>query len=353
MDYVSGSVVTAEGIVEGYVAMDRGFIVEVSQGKCPGAPFYTGLIMKPPINAHTHCGDAGLKVKDGMSFEELVAPPNGLKHRYLRETSEDAIRDSMMDYYNISVKNGMGGFIDFREGGAEGCRLLRGIPGAVTLGRPTSDEYNYNEVEDILCVSDGLGISSISDLDPKYLESLADHVRASGKIFAIHASERIREDIDTILSLDPRFIVHMVKATDSDLLKCADSEVPIVICPRSNRYFGSNAPISRMIEIGVDLALGTDNAMLCTPDLRAEAKATGEIAYPDWDDGNLLLNLIATGGSSIVKPHSDRFLKEGAPAELTVFPFKGELSSKNVLNSSEPILRCGWKNDLQKHIDRH
>lgn len=138
-----------------------------------------------------------------------------------------------------------------------------GIPGAVILGRPVSKELDTAEVEGILDVADGIGISSISDMDHRYIEAVADIVRERRKVFAIHVSERVREDIDFVLSLDPAFVVHMCEATDSDLAKCAEAEVPIVVCPTSNRYFGKAPPIARAQAAGADLALGTDNGMLC------------------------------------------------------------------------------------------
>ena len=63
------------------------------------------------------------------------------------------------------------------------------------------------------------------------------------------------------MSLEPAFVVHMVEATDADILACADAGIPIVICPRSNRFFGKTARAARMLELGAEVALGTDNAM--------------------------------------------------------------------------------------------
>lgn len=56
------------------------------------------LSFPEPVNAHTHCADGGLKVGKGVSLESLVAPPNGLKHRYLRDTADDVLIAGIRDY---------------------------------------------------------------------------------------------------------------------------------------------------------------------------------------------------------------------------------------------------------------
>ncbi|AMK13594.1 amidohydrolase family protein [methanogenic archaeon mixed culture ISO4-G1] len=246
---------------------------------------FKAVLIKDMVNAHTHCGDYGLKVPPGMSLEELVAPPDGLKHRYLSRLSDDGLRENMTRFGMRSAELGSASFIDFREGGADGCRALRACcPDAVILGRPTSPEYDPEEVAEILSVADGIGIPSISDMDLGYIESVADDVRRARKTFAIHASERVREDIDTVLSLDPAFVVHMCEATDDDLSKCAEAEVPVVVCPSSNRYFGKETPIVRMLDAGVDVAVGTDNGMLCEPDIVSETRIlAGMIAQQGGD----------------------------------------------------------------------
>ena len=226
MDVLSGSIVTKDGIIEGYILIEDRKIIDIIEGDHRGPSLANGLITTPLVNAHTHCADMGLRVRPGMGLKELVAPPNGLKHVYLRNISDSALESNIREYSALSDENGIGTFIDFREGGVKGCRILRrAAPGSTILGRPISNMYDPEEIDDILDIADGIGLPSISDMDRSYIEDVADHVRKRNKIFAIHASERVREDIDIILSLDPSFIVHMVEATDSDMLKCAESEV--------------------------------------------------------------------------------------------------------------------------------
>ena len=272
---LEGMVLGRGGLRPGYMLVEDNAAVEVGGGDCPVEPDVRGVVLTGVVNGHTHCADYGLSIPPGMSLEELVAPPDGLKHRYLKEASDEELSASMARFSADSRASGASAFVDFREGGLHGCRLLRAAaPDAVILGRPLSPEFDPEEVAGILEVADGIGISSVSDME----------AREERKAFAIHVSERVREDIDFVLSLDPAFVVHMCEATDDDLAKCAEAEVPIVVCPTSNAYFGKVPPIARAEAAGADLALGTDNGMLRTPDILDEARVFAEAAARQGGD---------------------------------------------------------------------
>lgn len=274
-----------KGLRRGYMLVEDDVAVEVGLGDCPVDADMHGIVLTDVVNGHTHCADYGLRVPSGMTLEELVAPPDGLKHRYLREATDAELADSMVRFSADSRSSGASAFVDFREGGLHGCHLLKcAAPDAVILGRPVSTDFDPEEVAGILEVADGIGMSSISDADPSYIEAVADMVREERKVFAIHVSERVREDIDQVLSLDPTFVVHMCEATDDDLAKCAEAEVPIVVCPTSNAYFGKVPPIARAEAVGADLAIGTDNGMIRTPDIVDEARVFTEVARGQGGD---------------------------------------------------------------------
>ncbi len=338
MDYLCGRILIDREIVEGYVAIEDGIIREISEGKCPERPISTGMIVPKMVNAHTHCADGAVKAIPGMSLEELVAPPNGIKHRYLKSASDEELEESIRGFDSISKDCGSKTFIDFREGGLKGCTLLRKtVDDAVILGRPVSPEYDESELDSILDVSDGIGLPSISDMDPRYIERIADKVRERKKIFALHGSERIREDIDEILSLDPTFIVHMVEATDSDLLKCSESEVGIVVCARSNIFFGKVPPIKRMERCGVDMCIGTDNAMLCKPDMRAEMRVFMDIAIRQGRDPDDIWGPMVINGRKIIYNKNALDLKVGRKADLAVLPCEGPISPDRILSCHDPV----------------
>lgn len=276
-DFIAGGILHDNGRSEPCTIYVKGGLATIEKGEpergIPHADFIVDM-----VNAHTHCADYGLKVPPGLFLEELVAPPDGLKHRYLSGLDQASLEDNMVRFDRASASYGAASFMDFREGGLQGCRMLRECSeDAIILGRPISKEFDPEEVAGILESADGIGLPSISDMDHGYIESVADAVRDSRKIFAIHASERIREDIDFILSLDPAFVVHMCEATRDDMDKCAEAEVPVVVCPSSNRYFGKETPIRDLLDSGVDIAIGTDNGMLCEPDLITESKLLADI----------------------------------------------------------------------------
>ncbi len=65
-----------------------------------------------------------------------------------------------------------------------------------------------------------------------------DIARKNGKIFAIHAGERDDEDVEDALAMEPDFLIHMNMASERNLKRAIDLEIPIVTCFRSNAFFG-------------------------------------------------------------------------------------------------------------------
>jgi cytosine/adenosine deaminase-related metal-dependent hydrolase len=216
--------------------------------------------------------------------------------------------------------------VDFREGGRKGVELMKRSspsPNGMILGRP-SGRYDGNELDRILDVSDGIGLSSISDICGSDLDAIADRVRKRGKILGIHVSERVREDIERVMSLSPSFVVHMTEAADSDMRVCADNDVTIVSCPRSNMFFGKVPPIDRMIRSGADVAIGTDNAMLCVPDMRAEAEMFSKIIEERGYDRTHTIRSLIVNCRKVLYGRYGLQMRVGMPADIAVFPSSGD-----------------------------
>ena len=278
MDYVSGEILTDSGFKKGYLGFEKNKIVARGKGNPPKRPICKGLIVPSFVNAHTHIGDSFIGEKSidlPKNVEELVAPPNGLKHKLLREASNKDIIGGMEKSINIMIKNGSRYFCDFRENGLKGIDLLKASLknkniSCLIFSRPQNLRYETKEVDLLLKESNGFGISSISDWDYSELKKVALHVKRKNKLFAIHASECFREDIDLILDLKPDFLVHMVFASESDLVRVADTGIPIVVCPRSNAFFGLKPNVELMKKVGVNILIGTDNAMLNSPSILDE-----------------------------------------------------------------------------------
>ena len=273
MDFVSGEILTDIGFKSGYIGFEKEKIVETGKGNPPKKPICKGLIVPTFVNAHTHIGDSFIREKNidlPKNVKQLVAPPNGLKHKLLREASDEDIIDGMEKSIDIMIKNGTRYFCDFRENGILGISQLKAALqsnniNSLILSRPDSQNYNREEVGILLKNSDGIAISSISDWDYSELQKVARDTRHKNKIFALHASERIRENIDDILDLKPNFLVHMIKTSESDLIKIRENKIPTVICPRANSFYGLKPNFKLLKKVEVNLLLGTDNAMLNSP----------------------------------------------------------------------------------------
>ncbi len=257
--------------------MEKGEVAEVCYGAAP-AGSSKALVLPGLVNAHTHVADSVAYPAPRGSVEELVSPPDGYKHRILRTTPSAKKSDAMRAAMQTMFRTGTTTFADFREEGVDGVKALvesvpEESPNAVILGRPLSPEVSNQDVNELLKLSDGIGMSSISDWPSDMLSRLSRMAHAKKKLFAIHASECSREDIDAVLDLKPDFIVHMTNAREEDLTACAERGVPIVVCPRSNAHYGLTPDIPKMLRLGATVALGTDNGMICRPDLLEEIRA--------------------------------------------------------------------------------
>ena len=222
-----------------------------------------GIIVPLFRNCHTHLGDtlAREEVPEGLSLAELVGP-SGWKHQWL---ASNDVGVSMRAGMKEIIASGTGLVMDFREGGKTGLDKFKemGYPGTVILlGRPENDENLSGE---------NVGISSLADVGD-IASKLVKQARDQGGLVGIHHSENEHEDVQGIIRLKPDFLVHMCHATDEDLEKVKSAGISIVVCPRSNAYFGNLPPLEKMIEFGIDLGFGTDNGMLCTANMLDEIR---------------------------------------------------------------------------------
>jgi len=305
---ISGQVLVGEELElqPADVIIEQGSIRSIEENKkapnlwiCPA--FY---------NAHTHLGDT-IAMDCGITGDlvALVTPPNGLKHRILAQATPSELTAGMRSSIQNMMRRGTAGCSDFREGGISGIRALRdaaaGLPfHALAFGREGGE-----------ATGDGLGISSVRDVPGA--EDQVRAARAAGKKVAFHAGERDAEDIDAALALDPDFIVHATHATKKQLRECADRQIPIVVCPRSNWILGVTSsgrrpPLRQMQSIGCTILLGTDNVMFVPPDLFGEM-AFANLVYK-IDPVDILRAAVLGSGLS----GSPFFIKTGAKANLFV-----------------------------------
>lgn len=327
MDRVGGSFFDGRQFRDGTVGWEDGIIVEARAGHSRKVAA-EGLIIPGLWNAHTHLGDAVVTRELRGTIEDLVAPPHGLKHRVLADAKDAAVVAAMRRAMATMVRTGTTGCTDFREGGVNGLKLfyasLAALPlQGIALGRPVGLEYDARETAAILRTADGIALSSNEDWPPDAIEKVAAHVRREKKVFALHCSERIREDIDRVLALRPAFLVHMVQATDADLARCSDAGVPVVVCPRSNAFFGMTPDIPRMLRAGVELHLGTDNAMINVPSMLREMEFAYRVARLKGEVPAREIFEMALRGRRLADPKSACGVRVGERADLVVLDLPG------------------------------
>ncbi len=353
MRYLSGLVLGQDGFFPGYVGYEEGLIVEVKRGARAGAEA-KGLIVPTLVNGHTHIADYLVPIDPSLSLEELVAPPNGLKHRLLAEAKSEDLMRAMLEMKRFMVRHGTSHFLDFREGGYDGSEYLRRLDGegakSIIMGRPKLLDFCRQGTRKLLRVADGIAVSAISDWDYSELQQLAKEVSSQERAFAIHVSEGVREDIDKVLDLKPSYLVHMTKATTKDMRKVAEAGIPVVVCPRSNLFFGKIPPLRKLVEAGVTVALGTDNAMTCLPDMLAEMEVAARLMRSQGANGIREVLDMAMNGRKLLNGQEPFSIEPGARCELMVLRHRGgDPTTDLVLRSaSEPpelvcIGRKSWR----------
>ena len=105
-----------------------------------------------------------------------------------------------------------------------------------------------------------------------------DRARAAGLRIAAHAGENgpgshVRE---AVLEAGVSRIVHGIRADEATLELLAERQIPVDICPASNRALAADVtphPLPRMLQLGVRCALGTDDPGVIPCDLATEQAA--------------------------------------------------------------------------------
>ena len=257
-----------------------------------------GLLLIPGlINSHTHIGDSiGKDVSLDSSVNSRIHPVASVKQKILSETPKKELARFMRKSAVSMLKKGITTFVDFREGSIEGIQLLKHAIKdnpirSVILGRidyyQTKNDIQKNtsmpesyksELKSLLRNCDGIGLSGPNENSNSNLITYSK-IR---KLRAIHAAEtmesystsqKISKSTEPIRALlaNPTFLVHMTFATKNDLKKVSKNIRGIVICPRANAALAEGIPdIQLMNKMNCNIAIGTDNVMINSPDLFRE-----------------------------------------------------------------------------------
>lgn len=312
-------------MVAGWLEADGGRTVAWGEGDPPRRPDARGWIVPAPVNAHTHVADAFLRDRPGKpaTVAELVGP-GGWKQRNLANAKPADMATGVQRYVGEMAALGTSRFLDFREGGLAGVRLLRSLAEQLPVqplvfGRPTTNTFDDEEAGTLLAEADGIGLSALRDFkDSADAEAWAEACRKARKPLALHASEAKREDIEAVLALEPAFLVHCTQATTPDLQAIADAGVAVVVCPRSNAHYGMKSPLDRMLAAGLTVAVGTDNGMLQDGDLLAEL-ALLKSWFPKVGD-ETLLRLATWHGRDVAGLAASLPPKRGSALDAIVLP---------------------------------
>ena len=290
--------------IEGRVVVEDGEIAAVEQASVESS----NIVLPAFVNAHTHIGDSIAKeAGGGLSLDELVAPPDGLKHQLLRAASREEKVEAMARSVEFMRTTGTASFLEFREGGVEGVYALReaaegiGVD-PVILGRETVEAME---------AADGFGASGARDAEFSRERTATSE---AGKLFGIHAGERDASDINPALDLDPDFLVHMVHPEPLHLDRLADSSIPVVVCPRSNLVTNVGIPPIAELADRTTVALGTDNVMLNSPSMFREMEFAAKLADVSARD---VLRMATRNGARIAGLDCG-VVEAGRPAKLLV-----------------------------------
>ena len=257
-----------------------------------------GLLLIPGlINSHTHIGDSIAKdVTLHKSVDKRIHPVFVAKQKVLKKTKPSKLASFMQNTCKSMIQKRITTFVDFREGGIEGVKILKKVLTkvpirSIILGRieyyQNSNQIKKNidlpseeraELSEILKKCDGIGVSGANENSNSVLRFYS----RTQKLRAIHAAETKgsvnvlkrmtrKSEVIRALQLKPHFLIHMTQASKSELFLASKKTRGIVICPRANASLAEGIPnLQMMLQTRCNIAIGTDNVMINSPDMFRE-----------------------------------------------------------------------------------
>ena len=345
------------------ITVDDGIIIDISEDSKEGKIIdVDGAIICPSfLNGHTHIGDSIIKDEGyGLSLGEMVKPPNGVKHRALASAEDEDIIESMKSTMWEMLKSGTTHFIDYREGGLKGVKLLKeaskDIPiTPIILGRDDSfygDDPDLSmvksQIRKLLKVADGIAPSGFGEITDDVANLIVSECEKAGKISSIHVAESESTQVDSLTKFNRTEIERGVKSNFNQLVHCTNpknndldliknSNANIVVCPRANATLNVGiAPLNKMLNLGLRPILGTDNLMLNSPSMFRELEFTLKlmsIYYKNYLNPSLLLQMATT--NACLFNFNKSCIEIGQVAEFNVFEHFSKNPFLNIINRIE------------------
>lgn len=262
---------------------DQGKIKNLSYEECENQLDLTRkagnfLLMPGLINSHVHIGDSFAKERGyNKGLIDVVAPPNGLKHLLLEKISPEIKINGIKQATLEMISNGIIFFMDFREGGAQGIKILKDALKDNSIKYQIYGRFNnIEEIEHIFREADGIGLSSYKNLDNPIKKKLRKNKEKYKKLIACHHAEKRRKPklFEQILKDNLiQILIHGTQLLESDLKKIKNKNISLILCPRCNGYFGLGfPPIEEIVKLNIPVSIGTDNIMINTPNLFEEIR---------------------------------------------------------------------------------
>jgi len=178
---------------------EKGIILEINH-KNPETPLEISentqnhLLLPGLINSHTHIGDNFAKeLGFNKDLVEIVAPPFGLKHKLLRQTSEEIIIKGIKNATLEMLSNGITCFIDFREGGVNGVKLLKKALENYSINCLIFGRFmDESEIDLIFELADGVGLASYEKISANNKKFVSLSKQNTKKLISCHCAEKNR-----------------------------------------------------------------------------------------------------------------------------------------------------------------
>ncbi len=265
----------------GSILLDGGDIVAAGSpadvGDVPGAKVLdlsASVVMPALVNAHCHLDLSTLDPRpyhgDFPAWLDRVTTG--------RPTGDDAVAAAVRRGIHLSRLGGTGvvGDIDGRASGVPARELraggLAGVSYLELIGVGPGRERAMATLDDAAgwpAQADGGVRMGISPHAPYTCDAGIYRAAAGLPVpMATHLAEAPGEtgsidDLADVLAMRPVAAAHVNYATDAQIRLLAAARTTVVFCPRAAAYFGHRSHgYRRMIEAGVNVALGTDG-LLC------------------------------------------------------------------------------------------